>query len=99
MFRGTALAQMVPGLHIDEKSLQHSPLISKGDLVGVRGFEPPASASRTQRSTRLSHTPLVFITADGGAGFKRLRQGLFLFLLRLLDFRFAHLLRWRMRRR
>ncbi len=26
-------------------------------LVGVRGFEPPASASRTQRSTRLSHTP------------------------------------------
>ncbi len=26
-------------------------------MVGVRGFEPPASASRTQRSTRLSHTP------------------------------------------
>ena len=26
-------------------------------LVGVRGFEPPASASRTQRSTRLSYTP------------------------------------------
>jgi hypothetical protein len=26
-------------------------------VVGVRGFEPPASASRTQRSTRLSHTP------------------------------------------
>ncbi len=28
------------------------------ELVGVRGFEPPASASRTQRSTRLSYTPL-----------------------------------------
>ena len=27
------------------------------ELVGVRGFEPPASASRTQRSTRLSYTP------------------------------------------
>jgi hypothetical protein len=24
---------------------------------GVRGFEPPASASQTQRSTRLSYTP------------------------------------------
>ena len=30
---------------------------AKGGLVGVGGFEPPASASRTQRSTRLSHTP------------------------------------------
>ena len=58
-------------------------------MVGVRGFEPPASASRTQRSTRLSHTPLSFITADGGVAFKRLRQGLFLFLLRFLDVRFA----------
>ena len=26
-------------------------------LVGMRGFEPPVSASRTQRSTRLSHIP------------------------------------------
>ncbi len=26
-------------------------------LVGARGFEPPASASRTLRSTRLSHAP------------------------------------------
>ena len=25
-------------------------------VVEVRGFEPPASASRTQRSTKLSHT-------------------------------------------
>ncbi len=30
-----------------------------GDLVGVRGFEPPAPASRTQCSTRLSYTPTV----------------------------------------
>ena len=27
-------------------------------LVGARGFEPPASASRTLRSTRLSHAPI-----------------------------------------
>ena len=26
-------------------------------LVGVRGFEPPASWSRTKHSTKLSHTP------------------------------------------
>ena len=29
----------------------------KQGMVGVRGFEPPTSASRTQRSTKLSHTP------------------------------------------
>ena len=28
-----------------------------GGMVGVRGFEPPAPASRTQCSTRLSYTP------------------------------------------
>ncbi len=26
-------------------------------MVGVRGFEPPTSRSRTVRSTKLSHTP------------------------------------------
>ena len=26
-------------------------------MVGVRGLEPPASWSRTKRSTKLSHTP------------------------------------------
>jgi hypothetical protein len=31
--------------------------ISQGLMVGVRGFEPPAPASRTQCSTRLSYTP------------------------------------------
>ena len=29
------------------------------ELVGVRGFEPPAPASRRQCSTRLSYTPTV----------------------------------------
>jgi hypothetical protein len=28
-----------------------------GILVGARGFEPPTSRSRTERSTRLSHAP------------------------------------------
>ena len=32
-------------------------MVKQGLMVGVRGFEPPASASRTQRSTGLSHTP------------------------------------------
>ncbi len=31
-------------------------------LVGVRGFEPPAPASRRQCSTKLSYTPLSFCT-------------------------------------
>jgi hypothetical protein len=38
-------------------------------LVGVRGFEPPASWSRTKRSTKLSHTPflknILYYNADG----------------------------------
>jgi hypothetical protein len=29
-------------------------------LVGVRGFEPPASSSRTKRATRLRYTPNVW---------------------------------------
>lgn len=28
-------------------------------LVGVTGFEPTTSATRTQRSTRLSYTPIT----------------------------------------
>ncbi len=31
-------------------------------LVGMRGFEPPTPASRTQCSTRLSHIPFVLRT-------------------------------------
>ncbi len=36
-------------------------------LVGVRGFEPPASWSRTKRSTKLSHTPCMLIIHQGAA--------------------------------
>lgn len=74
-------------------------ICKKRNLVGVRGFEPLASASRTQRSTRLSHTPLSFITAEGIGGFKRLYQSLFLFLLGLFDLRFADFFRRCIRRR
>ena len=37
-------------------------------LVGVRGFEPPAPASRTQCSTRLSYTPRPTVTKGGYSG-------------------------------
>ncbi len=30
-------------------------------MVGKRGFEPPTPASRTLCSTRLSHSPTVFV--------------------------------------
>ena len=33
--------------------------IDKEEMVGVRGFEPPTPASRTQYSTGLSYTPTV----------------------------------------
>src|SRR5471030_2966113 len=36
-------------------------MVKQGLMVGVRGFEPPASASRTQRSTGLSHTPTCML--------------------------------------
>ena len=36
---------------------------SLNSLVGVRGFEPPTPASRTQYSTRLSYTPNHAATA------------------------------------
>ena len=32
---------------------------SEEKMVGVRGFEPPTPASRTQYSTRLSYTPIA----------------------------------------
>lgn len=45
----------------------HGPVMGKSSsdlrkMVGVRGFEPPTPASRTQCSTRLSHTPTFFST-------------------------------------
>ena len=33
-------------------------------MVGARGFEPPASASRTLRSTRLSHAPRYVLSFE-----------------------------------
>ena len=49
-------------------------------LVGVRGFEPPAPASRTQCSTRLSYTPAeggrIAAPRAGGKALKRTRDGL-----------------------
>ena len=35
-------------------------------MVGVRGFEPPTPASRTQYSTRLSYTPNCRCPAESG---------------------------------
>ncbi len=37
-------------------------------LVGVRGFEPPTPASRTQCSTRLSYTPMARILYQSQTG-------------------------------
>jgi hypothetical protein len=37
-------------------------------LVGVTGFEPAASSSRTKRATKLRHTPMVCAhESSGGA--------------------------------
>ena len=33
-------------------------------MVGVTGFEPAASWSRTKRSTKLSHTPVFFFRRE-----------------------------------
>ena len=37
-------------------------------LVGVTGFEPAASSSRTTRATKLRHTPWVAKNRSGGGG-------------------------------
>ena len=34
---------------------------NRPDLVGVSGFEPEASWTRTKRDTKLRHTPLTMI--------------------------------------
>lgn len=56
------------------------------ELVGVTGFEPAASSSRTTRATKLRHTPLQLgkSTPSGGmlrtiAGFGRARTGAFVY--------------------
>jgi ribosomal protein L15 len=57
------------------KLFQLNPLIF---LVGMRGFEPPVSASRTQRSTSLSHIPIEeMLSSQDDFGW----QGLFLYFL------------------
>ena len=43
-------------------------------VVGVRGFEPPTSASRTQRSTKLSHTPVRAEDSMEGAPVRQARE-------------------------
>ena len=42
-------------------------------MVGVRGFEPPAPASRRQCSTKLSYTPMASLgeEASNGPHFKK----------------------------
>jgi hypothetical protein len=54
-------------------------------MVGMRGFEPPVSASRTQRSTSLSHIPIEeMLSSQDDFGW----QGLFLFSIVLSEFCF-----------
>ena len=38
------------------------------DMVGLAGFEPAASSSRTKRSTKLSHSPLNLFRVIAGGG-------------------------------
>ena len=54
----------------DNRASRHTVFAKKRWLVGVRGFEPPAPASRTQCSTRLSYTPAkaAHIAPGGGLG-------------------------------
>ena len=47
-----------PNSQQNKKSCKHN--VYKTFLVGVTGFEPAASWSRTKRSTELSHTPLSY---------------------------------------
>ena len=39
-------------------------------MVGARGFEPPASRSRTVRSTKLSYAP-AYLRSNGIRGINR----------------------------
>lgn len=50
-------------------------------MVGVRGLEPPASWSRTKRSTKLSHTPFFHALE-----LYHICGGLSIFFLQLLSF-------------
>jgi site-specific DNA recombinase len=49
--------------------VSHVGLSNVPTLVGVAGFEPTASSSRTKRATKLRHTPVAWASlADAGAG-------------------------------
>ena len=50
-------AEVTPRFARDDALQELIPIVSSLKMVGERGFEPPASASRTQHSTRLSYTP------------------------------------------
>ncbi len=45
--------------------MEKTPVWAVRSLVGARGFEPPTSASRRRRSTRLSHAPILFSGPSG----------------------------------
>jgi len=50
-------------------------------LVGVRGFEPPAPASRRRCSTRLSYTPTAAAFIDPQGGNRKRRRRLRAFII------------------
>src|SRR5581483_9555935 len=57
--------------HVFAFPSEHMPLMP----VGVTGFEPATSSSRTKRATKLRHTP-VLVTEEKSSGCRcRLRTG------------------------
>jgi hypothetical protein len=56
VFVGAFLYLLYSRLTFFDKKKILSPT-KKGPYIGVTGFEPTASSSRTKRSTKLSHTP------------------------------------------
>ena len=55
---GPGLSNLQKGLRSPHPDQQKRRLLASFLLVGMTGFEPATSASRTQRSTKLSHIPL-----------------------------------------
>ena len=54
--QGTLVSNEIIGKEKTAKPLKFSGI----PLVGMTGFEPAAFASRTQRSTKLSHIPILY---------------------------------------
>ena len=46
--------------NVSLKSRDRSSLLGSGKMVGARGLEPPTSASRTLRATKLRYAPQLF---------------------------------------